>query len=54
MSLNCSIAVSYILTTNGDKGWNKDYSMTSSNLATIREKEQIEAGKVLNVKNISF
>ena len=28
MSLNCSIEVFYLLTTNGDKGWGKDDNMT--------------------------
>ena len=50
----CGVKVSYLLTTNGDKGWNKNYDMTSPVLAQIREVEQINAGVVLGVKNISF
>jgi LmbE family N-acetylglucosaminyl deacetylase len=31
-----NISVVYIITTNGDKGWSKNYSMTSPKLAQIR------------------
>ena len=36
MTYNCSISVFYVITTNGDKGWSKDFNMTSSSLAIIR------------------
>ena len=52
--VGCNISVSYIITTNGDKGWSKNYSMTSPKLAQIRQGEQINAGRVLNVTNITF
>ena len=51
---NCGIKTSYIITTNGDKGWGKGYNMTSPVLAGIREIEQIQAGAVLGVTNITF
>lgn len=38
--MGCNISVSYIITTNGDKGWSKNYSMTSPKLAQIRQGEQ--------------
>ena len=45
--------VYYILTTNGDKG-SDDPNMTSMRLATIREREQLKAAKVLGVKEVVF
>jgi LmbE family N-acetylglucosaminyl deacetylase len=54
MSLNCSLQVSYLLTTNGDKGWSKNTEMTSTDLAIIREQEQIDAATYLRVANVTF
>jgi LmbE family N-acetylglucosaminyl deacetylase len=45
--------VFYVVTTNGDKG-SSDPEMTSEKLAAIREKEQMEAAKVLGVKEVTF
>jgi LmbE family N-acetylglucosaminyl deacetylase len=44
--------VVYVLTTNGDKGWSKDYNMTSERLAGIRYDEQMAAAAVLNVSAV--
>lgn len=49
MSLNCTLDVFYVLTSNGDKGWGKDRNMTSPELAIIRESEQIKAAEVLGI-----
>jgi LmbE family N-acetylglucosaminyl deacetylase len=51
---SCGKNVQYVITTNGDKGWGKDTSMSSEQLAVIREQEQLNAGKILNVKDITF
>ncbi len=45
--------VVYLLCTNGDKG-STDPDMTSPALAAIREREQLEAAKVLGVKDVVF
>ena len=50
----CGKTVSYLITTNGDKGWGKDTSMTSSELAQIREQEQLNAAAVIGVNNVTF
>lgn len=50
----CGANVNYIITTNGDKGWGKDTTMTSTELAAIREQEQLNAAKILNVNNVTF
>lgn len=52
--VECGSSVSYVITTNGDKGWGKDTSMTSSELASIRMNEQLEAAKWLGVQNVTF
>ncbi len=52
--INCGKSVSYLISTNGDKGWSKDYSMTSEELAVIRAKEQLEAAAFLGVHNVSM
>ena len=44
------IQVSYVVSTNGDKGWNKDYNMTSPQLAIIRQNEQLAAASVMGVQ----
>ena len=43
----------YVLCTNGDKG-SSDPAMTSPALAAIREKEQLNAAKVLGVESVVF
>ena len=43
--------VVYLLCTNGDKG-TSDIEMTPETLALIREKEQLEAARVLGVKDV--
>ena len=45
--------VVYLLCTNGDKG-TTDLEMTPPRLAATREKEQIEAARVLGVKDVVF
>ncbi len=45
--------VVYVLCTSGDKG-SADLEMTSERLAAIREREQLEAAKVLGVKDVLF
>lgn len=45
--------VVYVLATSGDKGSN-DRLMTSLELPTIREREQLEAAKVLGLKDVVF
>ena len=45
--------VSYVVITNGNKG-TEDRTITSSQLAEIREAEQREAGSILGVKNFDF
>ncbi len=52
--VRCGATVSYIITTNGDKGWGKDTTMTSSQLALIRMNEQLNAAKMLGVQNVTF
>jgi LmbE family N-acetylglucosaminyl deacetylase len=52
--IECGKKVSYVITTNGDKGWSKNYNMTSTALAGIREQEEVNAGNVLGVSNITF
>ena len=45
--------VVYVLCTDGSKG-TSDRSLTSEDLARIRREEQIEAGKVLGLKDVVF
>lgn len=45
--------VVYVVCTNGDKG-TSDTNITSEELAAIREKEQLEAAKVLGVGDVVF
>ena len=45
--------VVYLLCTNGDKG-SDDPEMTSERLAEVREREQLEAARVLGVKEVVF
>ena len=45
--------VFYLLCTNGDKG-TTDVDMTPVKLATIREKEQLDAARVLGIKDVTF
>ena len=45
--------VGYVLCTNGDKGSN-DRQMTRERLPIIREREQLEAARVLGVKEVVF
>lgn len=45
--------VIYVICTNGDKGTD-DPSITPDKLALIREKEQLEAAKVLGVQDVIF
>lgn len=42
---NCS----YLVTTNGDKGYHKSFNMTSERLASIRHGEQVAAAAVLGI-----
>ena len=46
--------VVYVLTTNGDTGWNKDTSMTREQLAVTRYQEQFAAAGVLNVSHVTM
>lgn len=46
--------VAYVVATNGDKGWSKNYNMTSAELAVIRQQEQLNAAAVLGVSNVTF
>jgi LmbE family N-acetylglucosaminyl deacetylase len=50
----CGKNVNYLISTNGDKGWGKDYSMTSEELAGIRYQEQLDAAEFIGVKNVSM
>lgn len=52
--VSCGKTVNYVVTTNGDKGWGKDTTMTSSELAEIREQEQLSAAAVSGVSNVTF
>jgi len=52
--VKCGSIVNYVITTNGDKGWSKDYTMTSEELATIRESEALSAAAVIGVTNVTF
>lgn len=52
--VSCGKTVNYVITTNGDKGWGKDTSMTSAELAGIREQEQLNAAAVSRVNNVTF
>ena len=45
--------VNYVLCTNGDKG-TSDREMTQEKLAEIREREQLDAARVLGVKDVVF
>ena len=45
--------VVYLICTNGDKG-TSDPGMSMEQIATIREQEQLEAAKVLGVKDVVF
>lgn len=45
--------VYYVVCTNGDKG-SSDPEMTSEGIAAIRRQEQLEAAKVLGVKEVHF
>ena len=47
------IEVSYCICTNGDQG-GEDPSVPRADMPKIRQREQIEAGKVLGVTNIEF
>ena len=51
--INQGAEVTIVVCTNGDKG-SSDPEMTSERLADIREKEQLEAAKVLGVKEVVF
>jgi len=46
--------VTYVVATNGDKGWSKNYNMTSAELAVIRQQEQLNAAAVMGVSNVTF
>jgi LmbE family N-acetylglucosaminyl deacetylase len=46
--------VHYLVVTNGDKGWNKNYNMTSAELVPLRQAEQLAAAAVLGVANVTF
>lgn len=48
------VSVAYLVVTNGDKGWSKNYNMTSSRLTEIRREEQLAAAAVLNVSQVWF
>ena len=52
LSLECQLDVAYLITTNGDKGWSKNYDMSSKELAQIRKKETRDAADVLGVKSL--
>jgi LmbE family N-acetylglucosaminyl deacetylase len=52
--VSCNIQVNYLLTTNGDKGWSKNYNMTSYELAPIRQSEQLNAAAVMGARNVTF
>lgn len=52
--VGCNVQVNYLITTNGDRGWGKDYSMTSEELAIIREQEQLNAANVTGVSSVTF
>ena len=45
--------VNYVLCTNGSKG-SGDENITSEEIAAIRRNEQIEAGRVLGLKDVTF
>src|SRR5450759_3951895 len=45
--------VSYCLLTRGDKG-EKDFNVTTDEVARKREKEQLAAAAILNVKSVRF
>ncbi len=45
--------ITYLVCTNGNKG-SDDPKMTSRKLALIRQKEQLEAAKILGVKDVIF
>ncbi|MEO8456600.1 MAG: PIG-L deacetylase family protein [Chloroflexota bacterium] len=45
--------ITYVIVTKGDKG-SEDPTMTPTQLAVIREKEQRDAGTILGVKNFEF
>ncbi|HDZ26028.1 MAG TPA: PIG-L family deacetylase, partial [Candidatus Aminicenantes bacterium] len=45
--------VAYVVCTNGDKG-TEDIKIKPEKLAKIREKEQLEAAKILGVKDVIF
>ena len=45
--------VTYVLCTNGSKG-SGDENITSEEIAAIRRNEQIEAGRVLGLKDVTF
>lgn len=52
--VSCGKTVNYVITTNGDKGWGKDTTMTSAELAGIREQEQLNAAAVSGISNVTF
>jgi LmbE family N-acetylglucosaminyl deacetylase len=52
--VNYGVSVAYLVVTNGDKGWSKNYNMTSEKLAGIRRQEQLNAAAVLNVSEVWF
>jgi len=46
--------VTIIFSTGGNKGWGKDYNMTSAKLGPIRENEQLQAASLMGIKNTTF
>ena len=38
----------------GNKGWGKNFNMTSAELGPIRENEQLEAAALMGIKNVTF
>ncbi len=52
LSMECKLEVAYLITTNGDKGWSKNYDMNSIELAQIRKTETYNAANILGIKSI--
>ena len=52
--VGCGKKVHYLVTTDGDKGWDKTKNMTEALLAAIREEEQLQAANVLGVSSVTF
>ncbi len=46
-------SVAYVICTSGDKG-SSDPSLTSQQIATMREAEQLEAARILGVSSVTF